>query len=170
MYVGILTVTLSTIKTFHSCIYQSVPQPRNSKVGVGKPTLEFLCWTLEFLRWNSNVQRRNSNVGFLISAQIFDKFDDFSMYIVPMNDDKLIEIIKIIKLGKNLGRNEKTHVGIPTLDIGILTSEFQCPTQVFQRGFSNSNLGILRLGNRLVLLSKTQKLYFELGNFFSFIE
>ena len=53
-------------------------------------------------------------MGFLISAQIFDKFDDFSMYIVPMNDDKLIVIIKIIKLGKNLGRNKKTHVGIPT--------------------------------------------------------
>ena len=83
-------------------------------VGVGKPTLEYLCWTLEFLRRNSNVQRRNSNVGFLISAQIFDKFDDFSMHIVPMNDDKLIVIIKIIKLGKNLGRNEKTHIGIPT--------------------------------------------------------
>ena len=86
-----------------------------------KPMLEFLHWTLEFLRRNSNVQRRNSNVGFLISAQIFDKFDDFSMYIVPMNDDKLIQIIKIIKLGKNLGRNEKIHVGIPTLDIGIPT-------------------------------------------------
>ena len=43
------------------------------------------------------------------------------MYVVPMNDDKLIEIIKIIKLGKNLGRNEKTQVGIPMLDIGILT-------------------------------------------------
>ena len=43
------------------------------------------------------------------------------MYIEPMNDDKLIEIIKIIKLGKNKGRNEKTHVGIPTLDIGIPT-------------------------------------------------
>ena len=86
-----------------------------------KPTLEFLRWTLEFLRWNSNVQRKNSNLGFLISAQISDKFDDFSMYIIPMNDDKLIVITKIIKLGKNLGRNEKTHVGIPTLDIGILT-------------------------------------------------
>ena len=83
--------------------------------------LEFLCWTLEFLPRNSNVQRRNSNVGFLISAHIFDKFDDFSMYIVPMNDNKIFEIIKIIKLGKNLGRNEKTHVGIPTLDIGIPT-------------------------------------------------
>ena len=76
---------------------------------------------MEFQRRNSNVQRRNSNMGFLISAQIFDKFDDFSMYVVPMNDDKLIEIIKIIKLGKNLGRNEKTHIGIPTLDIGIPT-------------------------------------------------
>ena len=86
-----------------------------------KPTLEFLCWTLEFRHRNSNVQHRYSNVGFLISAQIFDKFDDFSMHIVPMNDDKLIVIIKIIKLGKNLGRNEKTHVGIPTLDIGIPT-------------------------------------------------
>ena len=86
-----------------------------------KPMLEYLRWTLKFQRWNSNVQHRYSNVGFLISAQIFDKFDDFSMYIVPMNDDKLIEIIKIIKLGKNLGRNEKTHVGIPMLDIGILT-------------------------------------------------
>ena len=64
-------------------------------------------------------------MGFLISAQIFDIFDDFSMYIVPMNNDELIEIIEIIKLGKNLGRNlgrnEKTHVGIPTLDIGIPT-------------------------------------------------
>ena len=70
----------------------------------------------EFLRWSWN-----SNVGFLISAHIFDKFDDFSMYVVPMNDDKLIDIIKIIKLGKNLGRNEKTHIGIPTLDIGIPT-------------------------------------------------
>ena len=45
----------------------------------------------------------------------------FPIYIVPINDDKFIQIIKIIKLGKNLGRNEKTHVGIPTLDIGILT-------------------------------------------------
>ena len=58
-------------------------------------------------------------MGFLISAQIFAKFDDFSMYIVPMNDDELIAILKIIKLGKNLGRNEKTYIGIPTLDIGI---------------------------------------------------
>ena len=81
--------------------------------------LEYLCWTLEFLRRNSNDQRRYSNVGVFISAQICAKFDDFSMYIVPINDDELIQIIKIIKLGKNLGRNEKTHVGIPTLDIGI---------------------------------------------------
>ena len=43
------------------------------------------------------------------------------MYIVPVNDDKFIQIIEIIKLGKNLGRNEKTQVGIPTLDIGIPT-------------------------------------------------
>ena len=76
---------------------------------------------LEFLCRNSNVQCKNSNVGFFISAQIFAKFDDFSMYIVPMNDDKFIKIIKFIKLGKNLGRNEKTHVGIPTLDIEIPT-------------------------------------------------
>ena len=27
-----------------------------------------------------------------------------------------------------LGWSWKTHVGIPTLDIGIPTSEFQCPT------------------------------------------
>ena len=87
--------------------------------------LEYLCWTLEFLCRNSNVQCRNSNVGFFISAQIFAKFDDFSMYFVPKNDDKFIQIIKIIKLGKNLGRNEKTHVGIPMLDIGIPTEEFQ---------------------------------------------
>ena len=60
-------------------------------------------------------------MGFLISAQIFAKFDDFSMYIVPINDDKFIQITKIIKLGKNLGRNEKTQVGIPMLDIGIPT-------------------------------------------------
>ena len=82
------------------------------KAGEGKPTLEYLCWTLEFLCRNSNVQCRNSNVGFFISAKIFAKFDDFSMYIVPINDDKFIQIIKIIKLGKNLGRNEKTHIGI----------------------------------------------------------
>ena len=67
-----------------------------------------------------------SNVGiptwvFLISAQIFAKFDDFSMYIVPINDDKFIQIIKIIKFGENLGRNEKTQVEMPTLDIGIPT-------------------------------------------------
>ena len=74
---------------------------------------------MEFLHRNSIVQRRDSNVGFLISAQNFAKFDDFSMYIVSVNDDKFIQIIKIIKLGKNLGRNEKTHVGIPKLDIGI---------------------------------------------------
>ena len=60
-------------------------------------------------------------MGFLISAQIFAKFDDFAMYIVPLNDDKFIQIIKIVKLGKNLGRNEKTHIGIPTSDIGIPT-------------------------------------------------
>ena len=60
-------------------------------------------------------------MGFLISAQIFDKFDDFSMHIVPMNDDKFIQIIKIIRSGKNLCRNEKTYFGIPTLDIGIPT-------------------------------------------------
>ena len=60
-------------------------------------------------------------MGFFISAQIFAKFDDFSMYIVPINDDKFIQIIKIIKLGKDLGRNMKTHIGILTLDIGIPT-------------------------------------------------
>ena len=27
-----------------------------------------------------------------------------------------------------LGWSWKTHIGIPTLDIGIPTSEFQCPT------------------------------------------
>ena len=83
--------------------------------------LEYLCGTLEYLCRNSNVQRRYSDVGFFIAAQIFAKFDDFSMYIVPVNDDKFIKIRKIIKLGKNLGRNEKTQVGIPTLDIGIPT-------------------------------------------------
>ena len=67
-------------------------------------------------------------MGFFISAQIFAKFDDFSMYIVPINDDKFIQIIKIIKIGENLSRNEKTQVGMPTLDIGIPTLEFQCPT------------------------------------------
>ena len=60
-------------------------------------------------------------MGFFISAQIFAKFDVFSIYIVPINDDKFIQIIKNIKLGKNLGRNERTPVGIPTLDIGIPT-------------------------------------------------
>ena len=60
-------------------------------------------------------------MGFFISAQIFAKFDDLSMYFVTINDDKFIQIIKIIKLDKNLGRNEKTHIGIPTLDIGIPT-------------------------------------------------
>ena len=37
---------------------QSVPQPRNSQVGVGKPTLEFLSWTLD-----SYVRIPMSNVG-----------------------------------------------------------------------------------------------------------
>ena len=67
-----------------------------------------------------------SNVGipmwvFSFLPRFFHKFDDFSMYIVPINDDKFIPIIKITKLGKNLGRNEKTYVGIPTLDFGIPT-------------------------------------------------
>ena len=50
------------------------------------------------------------------------------MYSAPENDDKFIQIIKIIKFGENLGRNEKTHFGIPMLDIGIPTLEFQCLT------------------------------------------
>ena len=83
---------------------------------------------LEYPRWNAYVQHRYSNEGFLISSHIFANFNDFSMYIVPINDDKFIQIIKIIKFGENLGRNEKTHFGIPTLDIGIPTLEFQCPT------------------------------------------
>ena len=37
-----------------------------------------------------------------------------------------------------LGWSWKTYVGIPMLDIGIPTSEFQCPMKVFQRGFSHS--------------------------------
>ena len=44
-----------------------------------------------------------------------------SMYIVPINDDKFFQVIKIIKLGKNLCRNEKTYVGILLLDIEIPT-------------------------------------------------
>ena len=76
---------------------------------VGSLASEFQGWS-----WKTHV-------GILISAQIFAKFDDFSMYIVPVNDDQFIQIIKIIKLGKNMGRNEKTHIGIPTLDIGIPT-------------------------------------------------
>ena len=50
-----------------------------------------------------------------------DNFAHFSMYIVPINDDKFIQIIEIINLGKNMGRNEKTHIGILMLDIGIPT-------------------------------------------------
>ena len=60
-------------------------------------------------------------MGFSFLPRFFAKFDDFSMYSVSENDDKFIQIIKIIKLGKNLGRNEKTHDGIPMLDIGIPT-------------------------------------------------
>ena len=87
------------------------------------PSLGIPRLDLEYQRWNTYVGHWNSYVGIqiLISAQIFDKFDDFSMHIVPMNDDELIVIKKIVKLGKILGRNEKTHVGIPTLDIGIPT-------------------------------------------------
>ena len=63
-----------------------------------------------------------SNVGIpMWDFSFLPKYDDFSMYIVLINDDKFIQIIKIIKSGKNLGRNEKTHIGIPTLDIGIPT-------------------------------------------------
>ena len=48
------------------------------------------------------------------------------MYIVPIYDDKFIQIIKIIKFGKNLGRNEKptleTYIGnLLMLDIGMPT-------------------------------------------------
>ena len=66
-------------------------------------------------------------MGFFISAQILAKFDDFSMYIAPIDYDKYNPIIKIIKFGKNLGRNEKTHVGIPMLDKGIPMSNMGIP-------------------------------------------
>ena len=56
------------------------------------------------------------------------------MYIVPVNDDQFIQIIKIIKLGKNMGRNEKTHIGIPMSNIGI-------PMWVFQLQRRNSEGG-----------------------------
>ena len=46
------------------------------------------------------------------------------MYIVPINDDKFVQIIKIIKLGKNLGRNEKTHIGHWNYYIGISSLVF----------------------------------------------
>ena len=45
----------------------------------------------------------------------------FHILIVPMNDDKFFQVIKIIKLGKNLCRNEKSYVGILLLDIRIPT-------------------------------------------------
>ena len=77
--------------------------------------------TVEFKTVTMNMIMNPTKCVFFISAQIFAKFDDFSMYIEPLNDDKFIQIIKIIKLGKNLGRNEKSNVGIPMLDIGIPT-------------------------------------------------
>ena len=43
------------------------------------------------------------------------------MYIEPINDDKFISNYKNHQIDKNLDRNEKTQVGIPTLDIGIPT-------------------------------------------------
>ena len=49
-----------------------------------------------------------------------------------MNDDKLIEIITIIKLGKNLSRNEKPNVGIPTwvFQLQPRNSEAREPTSI----------------------------------------
>ena len=108
-----------------------------------QPTLEYLCWTLEFLRWNSNVQRRNSNVGFLISAQIFAKFDDFSMYIVPINDDIYNPIIKssnLAKIGAELNK--------PMFEYRCWTLEFLRRNSYVQHLYSKSNQGFPRLGNR----------------------
>ena len=50
-------------------------------------------------------------MGFFISAKIFAKFDDFSMYIVPINDDKFIQIIKTSNLEKIWSEMKK-----PTLE------------------------------------------------------
>ena len=44
-------------------IYQSVPQPRNSKVGVGKPTLEYLCWI--------GLGRAQARLEFRLVSQVF---------------------------------------------------------------------------------------------------
>ena len=77
--------------------------------------------------WNSYVGIPMSNVG--IPTWVFSFLPRFLPNLMIFQCILYqIQIIKIIKLGKNLGRNEKTHVGIPTLDIGISTLEFQCPT------------------------------------------
>ena len=92
---------------------------------VGKPTLEYLCWTLEFQRRNSNVQRRYSNMGFLISAQIFGKFDDFSMHISRFPSLRIPRLDLEYPRWNTYVGHWNSYVGIPMSNIGIPTWVFQ---------------------------------------------
>ena len=60
-----------------------------------------------------------SNVGIpMWDFSFLPKYDDFSMYIVLINDDKFIQMIKI---WAEMRKPTLEFVGIPTLDIGIPT-------------------------------------------------
>ena len=66
------------------------------------PSLKIPRLDMEYQRWNTYVGHLNSYLGitmskvgiqtwvFLFLPRIFAKFDDFSVYIVPINDDKFI--------------------------------------------------------------------------------
>ena len=89
-----------------------------------------------------------SNIGiptrvFFISAHIFTNFNDFSMYIVPINDDIYNPIIKssnLAKIGAELNK--------PMFEYRCWTLEFLRRNSYVQHLYSKSNQGFPRLGNR----------------------
>ena len=98
---------------------------------------------LEYPHWNAYVQHRYSNEGFLISSHIFANFNDFSMYIVPINDDIYNPIIKssnLAKIGAELNK--------PMFEYRCWTLEFLRRNSYVQHLYSKSNQGFPRLGNR----------------------
>ena len=140
-------------------LYKIILQPQDiswfPSLGIPRLELENPRWNSYVGHWNSYVRIPMSNIG--IPTWVFSFLPRFlpnlMIFIISINLSSFIGTIYIEKLSnfvKNLGRNEKTHIGIPTLDIGIPKQEFQCPTQEFRRRNSNSNLGIPRLGNRLL--------------------
>ena len=72
---------------------------------------------------------------FLLWTKIWKKFD-FWLYKLGNQHASVLNCMSVIIIpilvgslaSEFLGWSWETHVGIPMLDIGIPTSEFQCPT------------------------------------------